>query len=206
MMVTALTRRAALATTARAALAVAAGSGVAVAVLPDDDQALRALAADLRAALAAREAAGAVSSAASDRYYAVARERPAELPKSAELREEIRKVTIGEIADGKSKRRALQEYDERNAAHIAAWKAECDQLADEYGLRTAEDEFDARVSAVSDLALRIAQAPAATLAGVRIKLSLKDADLLGINGEQGETLAEDLVISIAADLDRWASV
>jgi hypothetical protein len=36
-------------------------------------------------------------------------------------------------------------------------------------------------------------------------MDIGDRYLLQIYGKEGETLAEDLVISIAADLDRWGS-
>ena len=83
-------------------------------------------------------------------------------------------------------------------------------LADRDGVDDAEAQFGVTMDSTISIARRIVEIPAATLAGVLVKLRLKDvwedSGLLEIDGREGRSLAEDLIISVADDLEAMRAV
>ncbi|MBZ9981349.1 hypothetical protein LB521_09275 [Mesorhizobium sp. BR-1-1-8] len=96
-----------------------------------------------------------------------------------------------------------KEVGEQRAAHKAlraAHRAKVDEIQREFGADTAEDVFNESVSAQYDVGERILATPANTVEGLLVKLRVAD-DL-----DLHHAAENDALVSIAADIRRWAGV
>lgn len=94
-----------------------------------------------------------------------------------------------------------KEVAEQRAAHEAlqvARRAKIDEIHFKFGAGAAEEAFDESVSALYAVGRRILATPANTLEGLLVKLRVAD------NLDLQHAAENDALVSIAADIRRWA--
>ena len=223
-----LSRRQALSAVGRAAAVIVATGGRAVALPVGDDAALFAMHADMMEAHAATLRAGAHSSAVEDVANKLTPPRPVPGVKPDCPTEDICAALLASFNETGAAPSpalvALHEFDAAEKARMETWLETCRQISEQCGVDQAADEFSARIDAEIVLAHRLVALPAATMAGVLLKLSIREiengewldtkCDLEADDDEDDDedagaadslrtpTLGRRLLASIAADLER----
>ncbi|HEV7254080.1 MAG TPA: hypothetical protein VGN97_13425 [Mesorhizobium sp.] len=192
-----LTRRAAFHPIALMGAAVAAPSvALAVAPAPQPDAELFRLAAEFQKAMQVYEREADATDIIEERYFALRPEKPERRQLPCEINEAFKALPVGALHNrGNPTLRAMDEFQRREDERQEAWAAERERLQAELGLPEAEKRRDALLEAANDICDAILATPAATVAGMLLKLRVN---------EQAGLEPDYALASVRADMERIA--